>query len=160
MAALRTWKVEVEVHQHRDVPLLLLVLAHETDDSGGVSDTDPPIINKVANQNQLLVIRMLDQKDALDESLEDIVKWLWLATKNFLIGDRPQRLELVAFGPLDNEVVEINWGVPIPHLLICDVITALLAPPLNHLKNLLAIGEECAVHGTIKCMHEAVIDVE
>ena len=102
------WKVEVEVHQHLDVPLLLLVLAHETDDSCGVSDTDPLIINKVTNQNQLLAAGRLDQDDALDESLEDIVKWLWLATKNFLICDRPKRLELVAFGPLDYEVVKIN----------------------------------------------------
>jgi hypothetical protein len=56
MAALRMWKVEVEVHQHRDVPLLLLVLAHEKDDSGGVSDNTP----KPQNPFSFMRVRLLN----------------------------------------------------------------------------------------------------
>jgi hypothetical protein len=35
-----------------------------------------------------------------------------------------------------------------------------MAPPLNHLEDLLAIGEDCAARGTVESMHETVIDVE
>ena len=48
MAALRTWKVEVEMDQHH------LVLALETDESGGVSDSPPLGILFVTNKNKFL----------------------------------------------------------------------------------------------------------
>jgi hypothetical protein len=67
MAALRKWKVEVEMDQHH------LVLALETNESGGVSDTLPLPILFVANQNQLLAAGRLDQHLALDEYPEDMV---------------------------------------------------------------------------------------
>ena len=55
MGALRTLKVEVEMDQHH------LVLALETNESGGVSDSPPLPILFVANQNQFLVAGRLDQ---------------------------------------------------------------------------------------------------
>ena len=57
-------------------------------------------------------------------------------------------------------MVEINRGVPFPNLLLSEEIAVLMAPPLNHLEDLLAIGEECAARGTVESMHETVIDVE
>ncbi len=67
MAGLRMWKVEVEMDQHR------LVLALETNESGGVSDSPSLPILFVANQNQLLVAGRLDQHLAEDKSSEDII---------------------------------------------------------------------------------------
>ena len=70
MAALRKWKVEVEMDQHH------LVLALETNESGGVSDNLTLPILFVANQNQLLVAGLLDQHLDENKSSEDIIYWL------------------------------------------------------------------------------------
>jgi hypothetical protein len=67
MGALRIFKVEIEMDQHH------LVLAHETNESGGVSDSPPLPILFVANQNQLLVAGRLNQHLAEDKSPEGII---------------------------------------------------------------------------------------